>query len=469
MSQAVAKARRNHADFTALQRRIRGTIHLPGEEAYQDACRIWNAMIEKRPALVVRPSGSEDVAETVRFAAQAGLPLSVRGGGHNVAGAALADGGITIDMSQQRGVNVDPGTQRVVVEPGATWKDVDAATQPHALIVPSGIISATGVAGFTLGAGFGWTSRKFGFAADNLAKVEVVTADGRVLQASESENADLFWALRGGSGNFGVVTRFEFNAHKHGPKALCGLAAHPGEKAADVIRLFRDVTADAPDELTCLLILRNALPAPFIPQEFHGKPIAGIMAHWTGDPVDGEEAMRRIKSFGTPIFDTMSPKDFVAFQTALDGGQPFGRRYYWKSDETSEISDGIVGALAPRTVKIPSPFSAVLVMHMGGAASRVPADATAVGIRSAHYSLVVQGAWEKAEEDKQHIGWAREVHTALKPFSSSSPYVNFLTEDEVDDRVRKAFASQTFRRLREVKSKYDAQNLFRGNLNIPPL
>ena len=380
--QHAAANRAASAAAPGLQERIQGSVHTPGEPAYEEACRIWNAMIERRPILVVRPAGPQDVAETIRFAKENGLPLAVRGGGHNVAGAALADRGITIDMSQKRRVSVDQDLLVVRVEPGATWKDVDAATQPHGLVVPSGIISATGVAGFTLGAGFGWTSRKLGFAADNLVSAEVVTADAKIRRASSEEEPDLFWALRGGSGNFGVVTEFEFRAHRHGPEVAAGIVIHPFERAREVIRFYREVTARAPDELTCLLILRKALPAPNIPPEHHGKLIAAIMAHWTGDPADGAAAMQPLKAFGAPIVDNIGPKPFTAFQTALDGGQPFGRRYYWKSAEVDAVSDGLIEALEENAARIVSPFSAILMMHMGGAPSRVPPEATAVGIRA---------------------------------------------------------------------------------------
>jgi FAD/FMN-containing dehydrogenase len=452
-----------------LARRLKGSVHLPGEAAYDEACRIWNAMIERRPALVVRPRENADVAAAIAFARANRLPLSVRGGGHNVAGAALSDGGVTVDMSTLRGVVVDPAAMTVRVEPGATWKDVDAATQPHGLVVPSGIISATGVAGFTLGAGFGWTSRKFGFAADNLLSAEVVTADGATRRASADENPDLFWALRGGGGNFGVVTAFEFRAQRHGPQALCGMVVHPFSRADEVMQVFRDVTATAPDELTCLLILRKAPPAPFIPKEFHGQPIAAIAAHWTGDPAEGEAAMQPIKAFGPPVADTIAPKDFIAFQTFLDGGQPFGRRYYWKSDEAGEISAGLMTTLKESAGRIASPFSAILVMHMDGAPARVAPEATAVGIRAARYGVVIQGAWEDPAEDKMHVGWARDSFSALKPFSSGAAYVNFLTADESDARLRAAYGDALYERLRRVKTSYDPGNLFRGNLNIPPI
>jgi FAD/FMN-containing dehydrogenase len=457
------------ADPNVLRSTLKGNLHLPGEPQFNEACTIWNAMIERRPAFVVRPGGPEDIAEAIAFAKANGLPLSVRGGGHNVAGAALSDGGVTIDMSQRRAVSVDTGSKTVTVEAGATWKDVDAATQPHGLVVPSGIISATGVAGFTLGAGFGWTSRKFGFAADNLIAADVVTADGKALRASADENADLFWALRGGSGNFAVVTDFTFRAHAHGPQVLAGMVVHPFERVDEVIGLFRKVTQSAPDEFTGLLVLRKAPPAPWIPQEFHGKAIAGIAAHWTGKVEDGLEAMRPLKEFGPPIADTIAPKEYTAFQTFLDGGQPFGRRYYWKSDAAAEIGEGLQAALRNAAAQITSPLSAILVMQMGGAPSRVPAEATAVGgIRNARYSLVFQGAWIEGAEDKQHIGWARASAAAVGPFSSGAPYINIISADEGSARVQAAYGGPLYDRLAAIKRRYDPDNILRGTLNIPP-
>lgn len=451
-----------------LRSKLKGALHLPGEPQFIEACTIWNGMIERRPAFVVRPAGAEDVAAAMAFAKANGLPLSIRGGGHNVAGAALSDGGVTIDMSQRRAVTVDPARRTVKVEAGATWKDVDAATQPHGLVVPSGLISATGVAGFTLGAGFGWTSRKFGFAADNLVAADVVTTDGKVLRASADENIDLFWALRGGGGNFAVVTDFTFRAHSHGPQVLAGMVVHPFERVDEVIRLFRSVTQSSPDEFTGLLVLRKAPPAPWIPQEFHGKLIVGIAAHWTGKVEDGIEAMRPLKEFGQPVADTIVPKDYTAFQTFLDGGQPFGRRYYWKSDEAGDLGDGLQGALKNSAAATTSPLSAILMLQMGGAPSRVPADATAVGVRSARYALVYQGAWIDASEDQRHIGWVRASAAAGAPYSSGAPYINIISADEGDARVRAAYGGALYERLAAIKRRYDAGNILRGNLNIPP-
>lgn len=467
METPLVDQERRQSALAELAASLSGTLHRPGETIYEGACNLWNAMITRRPLIVVRPSDATDVARVVLFAREQGLAVSVRGGGHNVAGAALTEDGITLDMSQLRSVTVDSAERVVMTAPGASWGDVDHATQEHGLIVPNGIVSTTGVAGFTLGGGFGWTSRKLGFAADNLLRVEVVTADGKIRQASEQKNPDLFWALRGAGANFGIVTSFTFRGHPHGPEALCGMVVHPFSNVREVMRLFREVTAAAPDEQTCLLVLRRAPPAPFIPEKFHGQPIAAIAAHWTGRPEDGVAAMRQLKAIDAPVADTIAPKPFIAFQSMLDGGQPAGRRYYWKSGEAAELSEGLMDVLEEQASKIASPHSAILMMHMAGAAARIPRGATAVGIRSARYGLVIQSAWEDAGEDDLHIGWARDTLAAAQPHSSGGAYVNFLTADEVGSRLGAAFGDAVFTRLRELKRRYDPDNLFRGSLAIP--
>src|SRR5690606_14948856 len=296
---------RDRLGLEAFAAGLRGTALWPGDAGYAEACRIWNAMIERRPALVVRPDGPDDVAACIAFAQGSGLPLSIRGGGHNIAGTALCDGGGMIDFSTQRGVEVDAASGRVRVQPGATWADVDRATQPHGLVVPGGIVSATGVAGFTLGGGFGWVSRRYGFAADNLLSVEIVTADGQVRRASADENADLFWAIRGGGGNFGIVTSFEFEARPHGPEVIAGLVLHPMARAKEILALFRERTAVAPDGLCHLLIMRKAPPLPILPPEVHGTPVVGIAVCHSGPLEEGEELALPIRRFGQPLVDTI--------------------------------------------------------------------------------------------------------------------------------------------------------------------
>jgi FAD/FMN-containing dehydrogenase len=463
-----ADCRLDRAAIEALRKALRGALLQPADPEYEDARTIWNAMIARRPALIARVSGSADVIACVNFARENGLPLSVRGGGHNVAGAALCEGGLMIDMSLRRAVRLDPVRRVVRVEGGATWGDVDHETQPFGLVVPSGIVSKTGVAGFTMGGGFGWTSRKFGYAADNLLSVDIVTADGELRCASATENPDLFWALRGGGGNFGAVTSFEFNANRHGPQALCGMVVYPMAQARTVIQQYRQITAAAPDDLCCLLILRHAPAEPYLPPSVHGKPIAAIAISWTGSPADGRDAVLPLKTFARPLADTIAPKPFVEHQTMLDAGQPFGRRYYWKSHYFDEIGDDLIDAMAEHAGRIVSPHSAALLMHLGGAPARMDPSTNAVGLRTAAYVLNIQAAWESAQEDQRHLAWAREYWTATRPFSTGSAYINFMTEDEGEARVRAAYPADVYARLRDVKSKFDPGNLFHGAQNIPP-
>ncbi|MFB9261852.1 FAD-binding oxidoreductase [Bradyrhizobium erythrophlei] len=460
--------RLSQAAVADLRTALRGALLQPPDPGYREARSIWNGMITREPALIARVSGASDVVTCVNFARENGLPLSIRGGGHNIAGTALCDRGLMIDMSLRRGVRVDPGRRIVRAEGGTTWGDVDHESQPFGLVVPGGIVSNTGVAGFTMGGGFGWTSRKCAYAADNLMSVDIVTADGERRHASETENADLFWALRGGGGNFGAVTSFEFQAHPHGPQALCGMVVYPMAHARDVAHEFRRITAAAPDELCCLLILRIAPPAPFLPAQLHGTPIAAIAVCWTGDQAAGQDAMRALKSFGKPAADTITIKPFIAHQTMLDSGQPFGRRYYWKSDFFADMSERLIDVMVEHAERITSPYSAALLMHLGGAPAQLDRGLNAVGFRTAQYVLNVQAAWENPQEDRRHIEWARDYWAAIHPFSSGSAYINFMTEDEGDARVRAAYGDRLYARLAEIKAKFDPGNLFHGAQNIPP-
>jgi FAD/FMN-containing dehydrogenase len=471
MAHALAQQpqdRLSQAAVADLRKALRGALLQPADAGYREARSIWNGMITKEPALIARVSGASDVAACVNFARENGLPLSTRGGGHNIAGTALCDRGLMIDMSPRRGVRVDPDRRMLRAEAGATWGDVDHEAQPLGLVVPGGIVSNTGVAGFTLGGGFGWTSRKCCYAADNLVSVDIVTADGERRRASETENADLFWALRGGGGNFGAVTSFEFRTHPHGPQALCGMVVYPMTQARDVAHQFCRIATTAPDELCCLLILRIAPPAPFLPEALHGTPIAAVAACWTGDPTAGQDAMRALKSFGKPAADTIIVKPFVAHQTMLDSGQPFGRRYYWKSDFFADMSERLIDAMVEHAERITSPHSAALFMHMGGAPAQLDRGLNAVGFRTAQYVLNVQAAWENPQEDRRHIEWAREYWAAIHPFSTGTAYINFMTEDEGDARVHAAYGDRLYARLAEIKAKFDPGNLFHGAQNIPP-
>jgi FAD/FMN-containing dehydrogenase len=367
-----------------------------------------------------------------------------------------------------KGVQLDLGDGVARVQPGCNWGDVDREGQAFGLSVPSGIVSTTGVSGLTLGGGFGWLTRSYGFTSDNLVSVDMVTADGGFVRASESENADLFWGVRGGGGNFGVVTSFAFRLRPVGPEVVAGMVLHPMSEADALIDLYREVTASAPDELCCLLVLRLAPPLPVIPEEVHGRPVAGIIVCYNGPIEEGLEAVRPIKGFGTPIADLIGPKPFVAHQTMLDAGQPFGRQYYWKSDYFDGLPPAAARGLVAQAERITSPHSAILFMHLGGAARRFPADGSALGYRDAEYVFNVQSAWTDPAESDTHVAWARETWQAMTPHSTGAGYVNFMTEDEGEERVRAAYGRQIYDRLTRLKAKYDPGNLFRLNHNIKP-
>jgi FAD/FMN-containing dehydrogenase len=451
-----------------LLKQLRGTFLWPDTPGYDEARNIWNGMIDKRPGLIVRCTGTADVVESINFAREHELLISIRSGGHNIAGTSLCDDGMTIDLSMMKGIRVDPDNRRVWVQPGNNLGDLDHATQLHGLIVPGGIVSTTGIAGYTLGGGFGWLTRKWGYTSDWLRAVEMVTWEGQVINATRHNHSDLFWALTGGGGNFGIVTGFEFEALPLGPTVMAGIVFHPMDQATAVIDLFRDVTRSAPEELTCLLITRLAPPLPFIPPDMRGKPVVAVAVSYAGPVEEAAQYVRPIKEFGSPIVDTIAPKPFIEHQSFLDAGQPDGRCYYWKSDYLDRFSDELVDVTLDHSAHFSSPMSAVLVMHLGGAARRVPSSATAVTHRDAEYIYVIQASWESVADSDQHINWAREFYDAVKPYSSGGTYVNFLNADDGEDRTRQAYDSQTYERLVEVKNRYDPQNNFRLNKNIRP-
>jgi FAD/FMN-containing dehydrogenase len=424
-------------------------------------------MIDRRPALIARCEDAVDVVEAVRFARERDLLFSVRGGGHNIAGTSLCDGGLTIDLSGMRRVRVDAERGTVRVQPGATLGELDRATQPYGLVVPGGIVSTTGVAGLTLGGGFGWLTRRWGYTCDLVRSVRIVTADGLPRTAGAEDEPDLFWGVRGGGGNFGVVTEFEFEARRLGPTVVAGLVLHPLERAVEVARFFREATASASDELTHLLFLRTAPPAPYLPPDVQGLPVVGIAACHAGPVEEGEHALRPLKAFGAPLADTIEPKPFTEHQSFLDSGQPHGRRYYWKSEYLDALDDGVIAALVEHCGRFTSPFSTLLLMHLGGAARRAAPGMSAVGHRDAEYVVNVQASWEDPAADERHVGWARAFDADLRPYSVGT-YVNFLTEDEVRDPARPAYDPAIYARLAAVKAAYDPDNVFRLNRNVAP-
>ena len=455
-------------DLEALRGALRGQVVAPGDAAYEEARTIWNAMIDRKPAAVVRPGDAADVARAIEFARERDLPLAVRGGGHNVAGNATCDGGVVIDFSSMRGVEVDPATRSVRAEAGALLNDLDVATAAHGLVVPGGIVSTTGVAGLTLGGGFGWLSRKLGLTVDSLVSTDVVTADGESVTASEDSHPDLFWALRGGGGNFGVATSFEFGAHELGPDLLCGLVVHPIESAREYLQHHREVLAQAPEELSAWLVARLAPPLPFLPEEVHGRQVVAVGFVYAGDPDEGERLVEeQIAGFGSPYGKHIGVAPFPEWQQTFDALNAAGDRYYWKSHNLPELSDPVIDAVIDAVDNLPSPLAEVFIPHLGGAISSRPDDSTAYGHRDANYVLNIHGHWVDPADDERGIEWTRGLFDAVTPHATGTAYVNFLS-DEGADRVRDAYPPAVWSRLVEAKRRYDPENVFRLNQNIPP-
>ncbi len=449
-----------------LKSNFRGAIILPGDSAYEGARKIWNAMIDKHPAIIARCATTSDVVRAVNFARDNGLILAVRGGGHNIAGNAMCDDGIVIDLSQMKAASADPGARRVTIEGGATLADLDAVTQAHGLATPLGINSTTGVAGLTLGGGFGWLSRKFGMTVDNLESAEVVTAAGEVVRASAAERPDLFWALRGGSGNFGVVTRFEFRLHPVGPDMLTGLIVYPISEAKSVLQQYRQFIAEAPDDLSVWPILRKAPPLPVLSPKIHGQEIIVLALLYAGDPKQGERLIEPLRKFGIPVGEHVGVQPYTAWQKTFDPLLAPGARNYWKSHNFSELKDGLFDAVIEYIEKLPSPQSEIFFGALGGATARPAPDSAAYAHRDAMFVMNFHGRWEDAGDDERCIRWARDFFNASAPFASGGVYVNFLTADE-GVRVRSAYGPN-YDRLVQVKRRYDPNNLFRMNQNIKP-
>ena len=423
-------------------------------------------MIASAAAFIARCATTGDVVRGVNFARDNGILLAIRGGGHNIAGNALCDDGIVIDLSQMKAASVNPETRRVIIEGGATLADLDAATQAHGLATPLGINSTTGVAGLTLGGGFGWLSRKYGMTVDNLESAEVVTAAGEVMQASATEHPDLFWALRGGGGNFGVVTRFEFRLHPVGPDLLSGLIVYPISEAKAVLRQYREFITKAPEALSVWTILRQAPPLPFLPQGVYGQKVIVLALIYADDPKQGEPLIDPLRGFGTPLGEHVGIQPYVTWQQAFDPLLTFGARNYWKSHNFSTLQDGLFDAVIEYIEKLPSPQCEIFFGAIGGATTRPAPDSAAYAHRDTKFVMNVHGRWEDAADDKRCIGWARDYFKASAPFASSGVYVNFLTADE-GDRVRSAYGPN-YDRLAQVKRKYDPDNLFHMNQNIKP-
>jgi FAD/FMN-containing dehydrogenase len=454
------------AVIDGFKAQFHGDVLLPADGSYNEVRQIWNAMIDRKPGMIARCKSTADVVQAVNFARTHDLVVSIRGGGHNIAGNAVCDDGIMIDMSLMKNVTVDLDTRRAKVDPGCTLADFDKAAQAHGLATPLGINSTTGVAGLTLGGGFGWLSRKFGMTVDNLLSADVVTADGRQVRASETENPDLFWGLRGGGGNFGVVTCFEYQLHPVGPNVLSGLIVYPFDQAKSVLTQFARFTETMPDELNVWMVTRKAPPLPFLGADVHGKEIVALALCYAGDPATGEKLIEPLRKFGTPYGEHVGVQPYTAWQQAFDPLLAPGARNYWKSHNFSTLSEGVIDAIIEFAGALPSPQCEIFIGTIGGQTTRVAPEAMAYSSRDAMYVMNVHGRWDTAAEDQRGVAWAREFFAKSQPFASGGAYINFLTQEE-SDRIAFAYGG-TYRRLVDLKKKYDPANLFRMNQNIKP-
>jgi FAD/FMN-containing dehydrogenase len=442
-------------DFTAS---LRGEVLRPTDEGYDETRKIHNGMIDRRPTLIARCAGVADVIASVRFARDQQLLVSVRGGGHSVPGFSVCDGGLMIDLSRMRGMRVDAARRTVRAEGGVTWGDFDHETQAFGLATTGGVARPTGIAGLTLGGGHGFLMRKYGLACDNLLSVDSVTAEGHLLTASADEHADLFWALRGGGGNFGVATSFEYRLHQVGP-VLGGMLIYPLARAKEIFRIYRDVTSAAPDEVNMDAVLAT-LP--------DGTQAAAVLVCYAGPIAEGERLLRPLRESGPLLADQLGPMPYIALQSIVENFNPPGMRNYWKSDYWTQLSDDAIDLLVEEYPSVPAPYTHVIIEQMGGAVSQIGEDETAVSHRDARYNAVIIGMWAEPAEDERTIGWVRRLWEALRPFSSGGVYVNYQMSDEGEDRLRAAYGPEKYERLVALKNKYDPTNLFRLNQNITP-
>jgi len=447
-----------------LKNKVKGQIVLPDDPNYNEVREIWNAMIDRRPAVIVQCAEADDVLHAISYARENDLEISIRGGGHNIAGSALCDNGVLIDFSNMTTVRVDAQKRRAYVEPGATLGDFDKAVQAHGLATPVGINSITGIAGLTLGGGLGWLTRKYGMTVDNLVSAEMITADGRKIHVSENENTDLFWAIRGGGGNFGVVTQFEFKLYPVGPEILAGLLVFPIDQAKQVLQKHREFVKSAPEELNIWVVLRKAPPLPFLSEDVHGKEVVVLAIFYAGDIAEGEKLIDPLRSFGDAYGEHIGAQPYLQWQQAFDPLLTPGARNYWKSHNLTELSDGLLDSIIEFAGKLPSPHCEIFLPLMSGAANRVPSNAMAYGHRDAQFVLNVHGRWDEAAQDETCIAWARAFFEASAPYASTGAYVNFMTGDE-GDRVAAAYGVN-YARLKRIKEKYDPENIFHNNQNI---
>ncbi len=448
-----------------LKQSFRGELLRPGEAGYEETRRVWNGSIDRRPALIARCTGARDIISAVHFAKRHGLLLAVRGGGHNVAGLGVCDGGLVADLSRMKGIRVDTRQRVARAEPGLVWGDFDHETQAHGLAAPGGLMSTTGIAGFTLGGGFGWLSRKYGLACDNLLEADVVTAEGELVRASPDENPDLFWGIRGGGGNFGVISSFKYRLHPVGPEVLCGSLFFPAADAPLVLRFFRDFMPSAPDELFLTSMLRTAPAASFLPASAHGTSVISLGLCYAG-PIDaGERVVQPIRRVGRPLADVIMPRPYTAWQQFLDPGWGPGFQNYWKAEYLAHLDDTAIGTIVEYAAKMPSPVSDIKIAYLRGAIAQVGPGDSAYTHREAPFLININTRWE-AQSDG-HIRWTGDFWSAVRPFSAGGVYVNFLGQ-EGSERVREAYGQAKYERLIALKNRYDPTNRFRVNQNIPP-
>ena len=452
--------------LSALETSFRGQLVRPGDSGYDEHRKVWNGSIDRSPALIARCAGVADVIAAMRFARDSGLRVAVRGGGHSFPGLSVCDGGIVVDLGPMRGIRVDPQTRTARAQAGVLWGELDRETQAFGLATTGGIVTHTGIAGLTLGGGIGWLQRKYGLTIDQLISVDLVTANGEFVKASAEENPDLFWGLRGGGGNFGIVTEFEFRLHPVGPTVLAGPVFWPMEKSPEVLRFYRDWIADAPDELMTIVIHRKAPALPFVPPELHGRLVVAVACCYAGPVDEGEQVVRPLKAFGSPVLDLCEPKPYLANQAMFDPSFPHGWWYYIRACDVAELSDDVIDITVEHALRIRSPLTAFPIWQMGGAVARASDDETAFNGRGAGHTFNISATSATAEGFDEERDWSRTFWSALEPYHTTV-YVNFLM-DEGQERVREAYGAEKYDRLKALKRRYDPDNVFRLNQNIPP-
>src|SRR5215207_4300897 len=453
-------------ELTALPGSFRGELIRPGDPIYDEHRKVWNGSIDRSPTAIARCASTQEVVDAVGLARESGLRTAVRGGGHSFPGHSTCDDGIVIDLSKMKGIEVDPDGRTAQVEAGVLLGELDAATQEHGLAVPAGIVTHTGLAGLTLGGGIGWLHRKYGLTVDQLISATMVTATGELVRASDAENPELFWGLRGGGGNFGVVTEFEFRLNPLGPTVLAGPIFWLIEESPEVLRFYRDWIAEAPNELMTIVMHRKAPPLDFVPAELHGRLIVGVVCCWSGDLEEGERVIRPLREFGSAVLDLCEPKPFVEHQSMLDPSFPHGRWYYMRSCDVAELTDEVIDITVEHSMRIQSPLTSFPIWQLGGAIGEVGDEDTAFDGRTVGHTFNITAVTEGEEGFEQERDWVRSFWSALEPFHQSV-YVNFLME-EGQDRIREAYGPAKYERLRALKREYDPDNLFRLNQNIPP-